>query len=299
MFRVATANDAHLITRNTVQGGWHVGPYDFPTFVDFDSKGYHLCEIEGELAAHFGFTEYPKHHYHGGGMIVTEKFRRQGVCTECVKYGMATCDRNYTIGLDVATEPLYESLGFTTHWCTYIAMLELEKLSKQKLGMEVQAKSQSLHEVDFNKLRAYDQSVFGTCRKTFIQRWIHTPGSFGWVAIDDRSHEITGYTVLKQVIRGGGTEIGLAMAPLFADSADIAKFLVLLAAHECLNNPAIPKTKLEIFHPVGDDCGEGAAMLMKDLGADLTYYAYRMYTKGIPARRQTKKIYGIASPSCD
>ncbi len=105
--------------------------------------------------------------------------------------------------------------------------------------------------------------------------------------------------VLKQVIRDGGTEIGLAIAPLFADNKNTAKLLIKKAGQECLSNPAIPKTKLELFHPVGAVCGEGGPELMQELGAELTHIAYRIYTNGIPKGRQTRQIYGITSLTCD
>ena len=102
---------------------------------------------------------------------------------------------------------------------------------------------------------------------------------------------------MKQVIRGAGTEIGLAMAPLFANNAEIAKALLKTAADSCLANEAVPKTKLELIHPVGDNCGEGAPQMMEELEAELSCIAHRMYTKGVPPNRQLKKIYGIASPT--
>ena len=126
------------------------------------------------------------------------------------------------------------------------------------------------------------------------------PGSFGWVAVNQASgNTIVGYSILKQVIRGGGTEIGLAMAPLFADNVHIAKLLLKTAAVNCLENDVLSKTKLELFHPVGDNCGEDSSQLMKELEAELTHIAFRMYSKGIPLGRQMKKIYGIASPTFD
>jgi hypothetical protein len=110
---------------------------------------------------------------------------------------------------------------------------------------------------------------------------------------------LVGYSILRPIIRGGGTEIGLAMAPLFADNVDIAMLLLKTAAENCLANEAIPKTKLELFYPVGDDCGEDSSQLMRELEAELTQIRFRMYSKGIPIGRQTKKIYGIASRSFD
>ena len=85
----------------------------------------------------------------------------------------------------------------------------------------------------------------------------------------------------------------------YLDGPHIAKCLLKTAAEYCLANEAIPKTKLEMVHPVGDICGEGAPLLMKELEAEMIRITSRMYTKGIPSGRQTKKIYGIASPAFD
>ena len=81
--------------------------------------------------------------------------------------------------------------------------------------------------------------VFGMPRQTFLKTWMTAPGSFGWVAINQATdNTIVGYSILKQVIRGGGTEIGLAMAPLFADNVHIARLLLKTAAVKCLENKA-------------------------------------------------------------
>ena len=105
--------------------------------------------------------------------------------------------------------------------------LSFEKVVKIKTSTEqFNSFVKPLNEVDLNKLLLYDQCVFGTKLNDLMQRWINTPGSFGWAAIDKNTNDITGYTVLKQVIRGGGTEIGRAMAPLYADNADVVKLLI-------------------------------------------------------------------------
>ena len=229
VFRKATVKDADLITQNSIREGFHVGPYDYSIFLVVDPHHYYMCEVDGELAAHVGVTYFPNGHYHGGGMIVKEKFRKQGVSKQCVMYVKSRCDPNYTIGVDVMDDTWYRTVGFTTHWEHYIAMLDLDKLRARvvEVGVPTNLQAQSiLSEVNFDKLLQYDQSVFGTCRETFLKRWINTPGSFGWAATDKSSNEISGYTILKQIIRGGGTEIGLAMAPLYADNAEIARFLI-------------------------------------------------------------------------
>ena len=301
--RQATLQDADIITRRTVQEGWHIGPYDFRNFISFDPKSFFIGEIGGEIAAHFGVIEFPKHHYCGGGLIITDKYRRMGIAHHCYSLTLSVCsDKSLTVGGDGSFEamPILESLGFRRYWDTYSVKLSFEKIVKIiTLTEQFNSFVMPLNEVDFNKLLQYDQCVFGTARNDLMQRWIDTPGSFGWAAIDKRTNDITGYTVLKQVIRAGGTEIGMTMAPLYADNVDVVKLLINCAAEECLKNPAIPKTKLEIVHPVGDNCGEEAAELMSELDAELFHIACRVYTNGVPPGRQMKKIYGIVSPTCD
>ena len=303
IFRNATAKEADLITRRAIQEGWHVGPYDFPCIFAFDPNSYILGEVNGEVAAHVGVIEYPKHHYHGGGVIVAEKFRQKGYATKCVLKGIEVCDPNYTLGTDINLDlrSKYESLGFKKFWDTYVAMLSLEKVAsiQSTLGIAASVAVKPIHKINIDTLLEYDRTVFGTSRYLLLIRWVNLPGNLAWAAVEEKSGIITGYAIVKQVIRDGGTEIGLAMAPLYADNAQIAKLLLKTAAENCLANEAVPKTKLELFHPVGDNCGEGAAELMDELEAELTPIAYRMYTKGIPPGRLMKKIYGIAAPNCD
>ena len=304
IFRSATSKDVDMITRRAVQDGWHIGPRDFLCAVDFDPKCFYVGEVDGELATHFSFIIYPNNHYHGGGIIVTEKFRRRNYAIKSISKSMSICDETYTIGGDMHLDmkSKCEMLGFNKFWDTNVAMLNLEKIIANLCKRSITPPSIDVRPIcktNLEWLLKYDQTVFGTPRQRFMMSWMSVPGSLGWTAINKESDNVVGYAIIKQVIRGGGTEIGLAMAPLYADNVQIAKLLLKTAAEHCLANEAIPKTKLELFHPVGDNCGEGAAELMDELEAELTHIACRMYTKGIPPGRQLKKIYGIVSPSID
>ena len=94
-------------------------------------------------------------------------------------------------------------------------------------------------------------------------------------------------------------EIGLAMAPLFADNVhNIAKVLIKTAAEKCLAKNAVPIIYIQRF-TVGKSCGAGSSELIEELEAELTHIAFRMYSKGIPPGRKVGRIFGIASPSFD
>ncbi len=300
VFRAGTLKDIEQVTRMAIQEGWHVGPYDFKLFLEFDPKSYHIGEVNGKHVCQVSKIEFPQHHFHSGSSIVAEGFRNRGYGKICIPKSLSPFDSKYTIGGDmtVGSLPLFEPLGYKKYWDTYVATFDLEKIAEATLEGN-SSTPVPIPNVDLEKLLQYDQAVFGTPRDKLMKRWFNTPGSFGWAAIDNHSDEITGYIVLKQVIREGGLEIGLAMAPLFANNKNTAKLLIKKAGEECLSNWAIPKTKLELFHPLGDVCGEGGAELMKELGAELIHIAHRVYSKGIPEGRQTRNIYGITSPSCD
>ena len=304
IFRPATVKDVDIFTRRTISEGWHVRPYDYPCAYAFDPEGFFIGEVDGELASHACAVRYPNHHAHIGGTVVTHKFRGKGFAIRSVWKAVDECNPNYTIGADVfinLSHIVATRIGFETHWDSYLATFSLDKISKvyDKMAFPTGVVVKSISKTNLEKLLKYDCNVFGVARHILVERWISVPGSHGWAAISEKNNNIVGYAIVKQVIRGAGTEIGLAIAPLFADDAQIAKALLKTAADSCLANEAVPKTKLEMFHPVGDNCGEGAPQMMEELEAELSCVAHRLYTKGVPPRRQLKKIYGIGSYTFD
>ena len=281
-----TTKELETIARRAIQEGRHVGLHDFPCTFAFDPKSIYLGEVNGQLATQVSVIPYPKHHYHIGGLIVTEKYRQKGYVLRSIYKAIDTCDKKYTIGTDMKLDKRSdgEMLGGKVLWNTNFATLNLERIvaNVTKSAFLTGVAVKPTRNINLDKLLEYDQTVFGTPRQTFMMWWINVPGSLGWATVHEKSDTIVGYAVVKQVISGGEAKTSLAVAPLYADSVEIAKSLLKTAAENCLANEAVLKTKLEMFHPVGDNCGEGAAELMDELKADLTHIAYRMYNKGIP-----------------
>lgn len=307
LIRRSSEKEMEFATREAVKAGRSIGPYDYLNAFAFDPKGFLVGVLDGKVVCHYGAVTYPNHHSFMCRMLVAEQHRKKGFANKLLTTTLDRLDKlGHTIGGDSlpAVRSKLESHGFETYWNTYIATLSLDKIARILAGINpppldgINIVTQPIHEANREKILDYDSKVFGTPRHMFIERWMSSPGSFGWVAINQASdNAIVGYSILKLDIRRGGTEIGLAMTPLFADNVHIARLLLKTAADSCLANKALPKTKLQLFHPVGDNCGEDAAQLMQELEAELTLFAFRMYTKGIPLGRQMKKIYGIASPT--
>ena len=305
ILRGASAKEMDVITRRAIKEGCSIGPYDFECVYSFQSKGCYICEVDGQVISHIITTTYPNHHSYAGGLIVAEEYRNRGFGKKTIFAAFDILSKDsILLGFDAVPElrPLYESLGFETVWNTYTALLSLDKIVKNiydtDLPLGIAAKP--VCSKNLENFLTYDSCVFGTQRERFLEKWISVPGSFGLVAIDEKNNDVVGYAILRQVIRNSGSEIGMAVAPLFADNVSIAKLLLKTAAQECISNKAVPKTKLQLSHPVGDICGAHASQLMKDLEAELSLDAYRMYFNGdIPSGRQLEKIYGIASNTFD
>ena len=306
LIRQASAKDLDFVTHRAVMEGRPIGPYDNPSAFAFNPQGFLIGEVNGKPVGCINSITYPNHSSFVGRVLVDEQHRHKGYGQKLLTTSFESLDKNYTIGGDTipAFKPLLQSLGFETFWNTYIAMLCLGRVAR--ILSKVQNPSgiviQPIHKVNPVKLFEYDSMVFGTSRQTLIKELIPAPGhgSIGWVAVNQAiDNLIVGYSILRPDIRKDGAEVGLSMAPLFADTVDIAMLLLKTAVESCLANEAIPKTKLKIFHPVGENCGEDSSQLMRELEAELTHVAFRMYTMGVPIGRQTKKIYGIVSSAFD
>ena len=303
VYRQATAKEVDIFTRAAVREGRHVGPYDYPCAFAFDPKGFFVGEKDGELASQFCMISYPGSHSSIGGLVIQDKFRGRGYGLDSALKAIDVNEQGRTTGADIICDLKHtmENLGFEHCWDTYSAMFSLDKIvaNLDKMTPSKHVAVKPIHSVQLEKVLEYDRSVFGTAREAFLKTWMTAPGHFGFAAIDEKSSNIVGYAIVRLIIRGAGTEIGLAVAPLYADSTHIVKLLLKTIAEHCLRIDTLSKTKLELFHPVGDQCGQGAPELMEELGAELRLYTYRMYTNGVPSGRQLRKIYGITTTFYD
>ena len=108
-----------------------------------------------------------------------------------------------------------KSLGFYSVWNTSAAIIDLDKIINifSDVTMPPGVSCKPIQTVDFEKLFKYDTSVFGAPRQALLEKCVNIPGSLGWAAVNDKG-DVLGYNLVKQIISGAGTDIGLSMAPL-------------------------------------------------------------------------------------
>ena len=300
--RAAAEEDLKVITRLGVFEDWHFNPHDLACAIRFDPAGFFIAELDGEVIGHINAVKYPGHSAYIGTFIVEKERRGKGYGRQLWDAAWRSLDHRCTVALDGAPHMIasYESHGFQSVWNTSSALIDPNKIRATLSNLVVPqgVSYKSIRSVDFDKLCEYDESVFGTPRRKLLESYINVSGNTGWAALNEKD-DVIGYNVVKQVIAGAGTEIGLVMAPLYADDDVIARMLLKAAAETYLENDAIPNSCFELFYSDGGSYGDHASRLMKELEARTVYLGQRMYTRGIPQGREISKMYGIFSTAFD
>ena len=161
--RHVSAKDMEFVTRETIKEGWHVGPYDYPSALVFDPKGFFVGEIDGNTVCHVSAITYPNHHSYMGGYLVAEQHRGKGYGQKIDAIAYNSLDKNYTIGVDVDSrfKPRFQAREFETLWNTYIAMLSLDKIARILAGIKHPSDIliQPIHKSSLVKLLEYDNMM--------------------------------------------------------------------------------------------------------------------------------------------
>ena len=116
---------------------------------------------------------------------------------------------------------------------------------------------------NFEKLFAYSADMLGssqTC-KLLLAAWLCHLQESSWAAID-KNGEVVGYLIMSEIIRF--PKEGYYIAPLYANSAAIARSLLKVAAEFASAN--YPRHKLRMTMPVNLN-PDGVSLLEKETGA--------------------------------
>ena len=301
--RGAREDDLKVVIRLGVREDWHFNPHDLACAYAFDPSGFFVGELDGKVISHINAVKYPGHSTYIGSFIVQKEHRGKGYGKQTWDTAWRSLDRNCTVALDGAPHMIanYKSLGFHSVWNTSAAIIDLDKIMNILSDVNTMPPGVSckpIRTTDFEKLFKYDTSVFGAPRRTLLEKCVNIPGSLGWAAVNEKG-DVLGYNLIKQVISGAGTEIGLSMAPLYADDDRIARVLLKMAAETYLVTDAVEKSSFELYYCDGGSYGEHSSRVIVELEARTVYLGQRMYTNGTPPGRQNSKMYGIFSTAFD
>ena len=132
--------------------------------------------------------------------------------------------------------PFYEQRGFKHFWTAdlynYSVISVSHYLSKLEELPHVHITA-SPEEFSFDALAAYDDSVCGEPRSSWLKKWIFESDGSSWVAVD-KIGKIVGYTVCHALLTDKSEKKRYRISPLFANDLLSAKHLLKAVADYCL-----------------------------------------------------------------
>jgi len=268
--RTMNRDDIDLAVSWAGQEGWNPGLHDAESFYAVDPNGFFMAEVDGEPAGCISAVAYDETFGFVGFYITRPEMRHHSV-------GMALLHaaKGYmgdrTIGADGVMNMLdkYTQIGFR---------IAHNNARYEGIGAVADVSGTvDLADVPFEELAAYDRRFFPAPRTAFLKSWISRPGSQSRAVLVDGS--LAGYGVIRPCRRG------FKIAPLFADSPEIAEGLFAALSSAVAGEPVI----LDI--PV---CNGAARALVDRHGMNMVFETARIY-RGEPPDLPLDRIYGITS----
>jgi GNAT superfamily N-acetyltransferase len=253
--------------------GWNPGLYDADCFYAADPTGFLIGEINHEPIATISAVKYGETFGFIGLYIVKPDYRGKGygiqIWNAALQY---LAGRN--IGLDgvVAQQSNYQKSGF--------------KLAYRNIRYEgvsgghppENAAIINLSHVPFKVVDAYDRSFFPEKRSQFLQSWLNQPRSIALGIMQDGA--LSGYGMIR------GCRSGYKIAPLFADSPELAESLFM-----ALQSQVKPGEPIYLDAP---EVNQDAIALAEKYPMKLVFETARMYTGAFPDL-PLNRLFGVTS----
>ena len=206
-------NEIDLLYNQALKENWDPGIYDLHSFYKSSPDSFYVGTLNEKPICFVSIVQYEEHFAFFGNYIVIPEYRHKGFGLELVK-NVASRLENRISSLDAVVEQIktYEKSGFVCDGFNIRYLGTAKKSDTKNTYLE------NLKNVDFKKICAYDYKHFLAHRTSFLSEWINHPQSFGLAYFKD--NKILGYSVLRE------TSNGYRIAPLFADSVEIAKELM-------------------------------------------------------------------------
>ena len=274
-----------------VKEGWAPAVGDVEAYYSVDPSGCLVGELDGKKIAFLSCLKYSKSKLCSDGLLVVDPaYRGRGCTKQMIHFSWKTLPEDYNRVGDAVLHmaPTYEKyLGYKDcGWINQRYFLKATNVPKIKVPSDVSF--EPIKGFDCDKLCDYEEKVVGVHRRTFMEKWVNFPGRYGWVAVSKEDQSVLGYVVGRATVDTDSHFI----APLYADSSDIAGGLLLKAATTVLVEN--PNAQLFIDIPKSNNSSvELVEQHSKGVIGEMV--VNRMFSKGMPDNVDLKKIFGVAS----
>jgi len=257
--------------------GWNPGIFDADAFHAADEEGFLIGMLGDEKVAMISAIRYGEKFGHIGFYVVKPEYRGKG-------YGLqlwqAALDRlqGRMIGVDsvLTKREQYARSGF------HFAHRNIGYRCKGGGLMPPMALCEKIVSMPFLSLDdiiAYDRDFFPEARRDFFQKWISIP--YSTVIGMKENGKLVGFGVMRPCREG------MKIAPLFADTPEIAETLFMIMR-------AQTREEENIFIDMPES-NPLALDLAKRYGMEIVFETARMYTQNIP-NLAISRTYGVTSP---
>ena len=210
--RPMTKNDLKIALSWAVSEGWNPGIDDVDNFYSADPGGLLIGELNGKPISCISVVRYNAKFNFIGIYIVKPEERKKGFGLKTWREALKLI-ANQPAGLDAVLERVnsYQRFGFKPDH----SHLRYQGMITGKILPDVR----DLKTIDFEQLCRYDQQYFPSYRPNFLSTWINQAHGKGYAIINNA--DLVGYGVIRKATDG------FKIAPLFAESEDIAEKLFL------------------------------------------------------------------------
>ena len=260
---------------------WVAGP---------EGAGVYIGHLNGKPITGVAMIQHNDTYAWVGLYFCEEQYHGKGYAFKTWKVARAAVNPQANIGLDavLSASSLYEREGFKKAWsisyCNFIASAILEVYRNLVVPDCITFKSAT--KVDFLKLRLYVEDVMGLtfAQSGLLEKFISLPTHKALVAVRENG-DIVGFSAIRESINLD--ETGYRLAPVMADSGDIARLLLLMFAKEV-------KSDRKFFIHVPSGANPEAKKIEIEVKGKKYVDLVRMYTKcELPIKKE--KYFGVFS----
>ena len=291
--QVTSLEDLKFALQMCTEEEWSIAEADMELFYATDPQGFYIGELGEEKVSYISALTYGNNEFCVIGLyLVKPDQRKKGYGLKTWNYAWSKIPKNCKLSLNAVKKmaPAYNKFGFETAWMDYRFSFTSKKVLSFTLSPECSDFTFTQYrEADFESLFAYDTSVFGYPRKSFLQKLVIIQEFGGWT-VSNESGEILGYCIVKMAAVG---KLGWLVSPLYANNSTIARALLNKAAKFVLSQSETDSSLLTITVPEVNK--EAMKLFMSLCPAD--HSSAHMFKDGVPEivkKNFETTIYGLS-----
>ena len=227
---------------------------DADCYLACDSTALHVGEFDGKPIGVVTMFKYEDGYRHSGGLYIEEKNRKFNYGSQLYR---GACKRAEPIAnisgyVDALNIEKYKKLNGFNEILYYAETHSINSVTALK-NLKEFCKYSSCHikqasDVDFEDLFHYDKRTFGYERKQFLHKWLYSPASHSFVALNDEK-SVVGYAVARKLMTPHDS---YAIRPLYCEDINIGKDL-LQSLLEHISNQDTSPSLVEACFPINRD----------------------------------------------